>query len=92
MGGSRYGVIELSELATTISEGLPLAVTLALAVPIGRMMKDNNQVKNMDSCETMGSATTICPDKTGTLTENRMTVMRIYSTRLAIADATHQAM
>lgn len=63
-------------LVVAVPEGLPLAVTLALAVSIRRMTKDNNQVKHMDSCETMGSATTICSDKTGTLTENRMTAMR----------------
>jgi len=63
-------------LVVAVPEGLPLAVTLALAVSIRRMIQDNNQVKHMDSCETMGSATTICSDKTGTLTENKMTVMR----------------
>jgi len=64
-------------LVVAVPEGLPLAVTLSLAVSMNRMMEDNNQVKYMESCETMGSATTICSDKTGTLTENRMTVMRI---------------
>jgi Ca2+ transporting ATPase len=65
-------------LVVAIPEGLPLAVTLSLAISMGRMTKDNNQVKHMESCETMGSATTICSDKTGTLTENRMTVMRVF--------------
>ncbi len=73
-----FFITSVTILVVAIPEGLPLAVTLSLAVSISRMMKDNNQVKNLDSCETMGSATTICSDKTGTLTENRMTVMRIY--------------
>lgn len=84
----RFGVEDLSKvlgffitaitiLVVAVPEGLPLAVTLALAVSMRRMMKDNNQVKHMDATETMGSATTICSDKTGTLTENRMTTMKI---------------
>jgi len=69
-------VTAVTILVVAIPEGLPLAVTLSLAISMRRMTRDNNQVKHMDSCETMGSATTICSDKTGTLTENRMTVMR----------------
>jgi len=70
-----YFIVAITILVVAVPEGLPLAVTLALAVSMRRMTEDANQVKHMDSCETMGSATTICSDKTGTLTENKMTVM-----------------
>ena len=73
-----FFITAVTILVVAVPEGLPLAVTLALAVSIRRMIKDNNQVKHLDSCETMGSATTICSDKTGTLTENKMTVMRAH--------------
>lgn len=61
-----------------VPEGLPLAVTIALAYSVKKMMKDNNLVRHLDACETMGNATTICSDKTGTLTTNRMTVVRAF--------------
>ncbi len=57
-----------------IPEGLPLAVTISLAYSVQRMQADNNLVRHMAACETMGGATNICSDKTGTLTENLMTV------------------
>ncbi|CAG8462122.1 26034_t:CDS:2 [Dentiscutata erythropus] len=62
-------------VVVAVPEGLPLAVTLALAYATTRMLKDNNLVRILSSCETMGNATTICSDKTGTLTQNRMTVV-----------------
>ncbi|KAK4955481.1 plasma membrane calcium, partial [Elasticomyces elasticus] len=62
-------------VVVAVPEGLPLAVTLALAFATKRMMKDNNLVRVLRSCETMGNATSICSDKTGTLTQNVMTVV-----------------
>ena len=59
-----------------VPEGLPLAVTISLGFSMKRMMKDKNFVRRLQACETMGGATTICSDKTGTLTENQMTVVK----------------
>jgi magnesium-transporting ATPase (P-type) len=71
-----FFITAVTILVVAVPEGLPLAVTLSLAVAIRRMAKDNNQVKLMEASETMGSATCICSDKTGTLTSNRMTCVR----------------
>ncbi|KAL9408179.1 hypothetical protein AB3S75_046683 [Citrus x aurantiifolia] len=65
-------------IVVAIPEGLPLAVTLTLAYSMKRMMADQAMVRKLSACETMGSATTICTDKTGTLTENRMTVKKFW--------------
>ena len=73
-----YVVTGITILVVAVPEGLPLAVTLALAFSTIQMLKDNNLVKHLYACETMGSATTICSDKTGTLTTNRMTVTRVF--------------
>ena len=69
------GTIAVTILVVAVPEGLPLAVTISLAFSVIKMMKDNNLVRHMDACEVMGTCTTICSDKTGTLTENRMTVV-----------------
>lgn len=69
-----YVLQSVGLLAVAIPEGLPLSLTISTAFCSSQMSSENNLVKTLDSCETMGSATTICTDKTGTLTTNRMTV------------------
>jgi len=68
-------VIAVTIVAVAVPEGLPLAVTISLAYSMKKMMNDNNLVRHLQACETMGSATMICSDKTGTLTQNKMTVV-----------------
>ncbi|KAG1326882.1 putative Calcium-transporting ATPase 5, plasma membrane-type [Cocos nucifera] len=77
------GAIKILTVAVTIvvvavPEGLPLAVTLTLAYSMRKMMADKALVRRLSACETMGSATTICSDKTGTLTLNQMTIVEAY--------------
>ncbi|KAF9910365.1 hypothetical protein BX616_010882 [Lobosporangium transversale] len=62
-------------IVVAVPEGLPMAVTLALAYATTQMLKDNNLVRVLSACETMGNATTVCSDKTGTLTQNKMAVV-----------------
>lgn len=71
----RIFIVAVTIVVVAVPEGLPLAVTLALAFATTRMLKDNNLVRYLKACETMGNATTICSDKTGTLTENKMTTV-----------------
>ncbi|XP_062404017.1 plasma membrane calcium-transporting ATPase 4 [Sardina pilchardus] len=73
----KFFIIGVTVLVVAVPEGLPLAVTISLAYSVKKMMKDNNLVRHLDACETMGNATAICSDKTGTLTMNRMTVVQI---------------
>lgn len=68
-------IVAVTVIVVAVPEGLPLAVTLALAFATTRMVKLNNLVRILKSCETMGNATTVCSDKTGTLTTNVMTVV-----------------
>lgn len=68
-------IVAVTIIVVAVPEGLPLAVTLALAFATTRMLRDNNLVRLLRACETMGNATTVCSDKTGTLTQNKMTVV-----------------
>ncbi|KAI1371451.1 plasma membrane calcium-transporting ATPase [Hypoxylon crocopeplum] len=68
-------IVAVTIIVVAVPEGLPLAVTLALAFATTRLLKENNLVRVLRACETMGNATAICSDKTGTLTTNRMTVV-----------------
>eukprot|EP01095_Lingulamoeba_sp_RSL-Kostka_P012906 TRINITY_DN5214_c2_g1_i1.p1 TRINITY_DN5214_c2_g1~~TRINITY_DN5214_c2_g1_i1.p1 ORF type:complete len:991 (-),score=438.81 TRINITY_DN5214_c2_g1_i1:99-3038(-) len=73
-----FFIIAITIIVVAVPEGLPLAVTIALAYSMKKMVKDNNFVKHLKACETMGGATDICSDKTGTLTLNRMEVKQGY--------------
>nr|KYP68910.1 Calcium-transporting ATPase 8, plasma membrane-type [Cajanus cajan] len=84
VGDAIDGAIKIVTVAVTIvvvavPEGLPLAVSLTLAYSMRKMMADKALVRRLSACETMGSATTICSDKTGTLTMNQMTVVEAYA-------------
>ncbi|XP_030231431.1 plasma membrane calcium-transporting ATPase 2 isoform X6 [Gadus morhua] len=81
----KFFIVGVTVLVVAVPEGLPLAVTISLAYSVKKMMKDNNLVRHLDACETMGNATAICSDKTGTLTTNRMTAVQCY-----IADVHHK--
>ena len=73
----RYFMMAVTLIVMAVPEGLPMAVTLALALNMRRMLKSNNLVRKLTASETMGAVTVICTDKTGTLTQNRMTVSAV---------------
>lgn len=73
-----YFMIAVTLIVVSVPEGLPMSVTLSLALSMNRMLKTNNLVRKMHACETMGATTVICTDKTGTLTQNQM---QVYETR-----------
>jgi len=75
----RFLVVGVTVFVVAVPEGLPLAVAITLSLSVGKMQNDNCLVRHMSSCETMGSATTICSDKTGTLTTGKMTVVKVWS-------------
>mmetsp|Transcript_43410 Transcript_43410/g.88814 ORF Transcript_43410/g.88814 Transcript_43410/m.88814 type:complete len:1057 (+) Transcript_43410:288-3458(+) len=79
----RFLVVGVTVFVVAVPEGLPLAVTIALAFSVKKMMADQNLVRHLSACETMGSATTICSDKTGTLTTGKMTVVKVWSNMTA---------
>lgn len=68
-------IVVVTIIVVAVPEGLPLAVTLALAFATTRMLRDHNLVRHLKACEVMGNATTICSDKTGTLTQNKMQIV-----------------
>ncbi|MCC8034591.1 MAG: calcium-translocating P-type ATPase, PMCA-type [Rikenellaceae bacterium] len=75
----RIFMVCVAIMVMAVPEGLPMSITLSLAMSMRRMLKTNNLVRKMDACETMGAVTVICTDKTGTLTMNRMTVSEMVT-------------
>lgn len=73
-----YFMVAVTLIVVSVPEGLPMSVTLSLALSMNRMLKTNNLVRKMHACETMGATTVICTDKTGTLTQNQM---QVFETR-----------
>ncbi|MCK9639855.1 MAG: calcium-translocating P-type ATPase, PMCA-type [Prolixibacteraceae bacterium] len=71
-----YFMVSVTLIVVAVPEGLPMSVTLSLALSMRRMLQSNNLVRKMHACETMGATTVICTDKTGTLTQNKMKVFR----------------
>lgn len=71
-------VLSITIVVVAVPEGLPLAVTISLAYSVMKMKEDNNLVRRLDASETMGGADQICSDKTGTLTQNKMSVVEVY--------------
>lgn len=82
----KYFMMAVTLIVVSVPEGLPMSVTLSLALNMRRMLATNNLVRKMHACETMGAVTVICTDKTGTLTQNKM---QVYETQFP-ALATHE--
>ena len=85
-------ILCITIIVVAIPEGLPLAVTLSLSFSVKKMMDDNNLVRHMQACETMGGANYICTDKTGTLTRNKMHVVTLYNNgnKVNVNDIDHE--
>lgn len=79
----KYFMMAVTLIVVAVPEGLPMSVTLSLALNMRRMLKTNNLVRKMHACETMGAITVICTDKTGTLTQNQM---QVYESQLKDED------
>lgn len=73
-----FFIIAITVVVVAMPEGLPLAVTISLAYSVMKMKKENNLVRKIEASETMGGADQICTDKTGTLTQNKMTVRGLW--------------
>lgn len=82
----KYFMVSVTLIVMAVPEGLPMAVTLALALNMRRMLKSNNLVRKLHACETMGAVTVICTDKTGTLTQNKMQVQEMWTAGGSEAD------
>ena len=89
----KYFMMAVTLIVMAVPEGLPMAVTLALALNMRRMLKSNNLVRKLQASETMGAVTCICTDKTGTLTENRMTVanLEVRGEKLEVRETLYRA-
>jgi len=74
----KFAIIGIVIIVVAVPEGLPLAVMISLAFAIGQMLNDDCAVKKLASCEIMGGANNICSDKTGTLTNNSMEVVKMF--------------
>ena len=74
-----FFIIAITIVVVAMPEGLPLAVTISLAYSVMKMKQENNLVRKLDASETMGGADQICTDKTGTLTQNKMTVRGLWT-------------
>ena len=81
-----FFILGVTVVVVAIPEGLPLAVTLSLAFSVKKMLDDENLVRKMEACETMGGANNICSDKTGTLTMNQMTLTTFWNGELMKAE------
>jgi Ca2+-transporting ATPase len=90
LGAIEYGLatlmIAITLIVVSVPEGLPMSITMSLALSMRRMLATNNLVRKMHACETMGATTVICTDKTGTLTQNRMSVhaVDVYGDRAVL--------
>lgn len=76
-----YFIIGIVVIVVAVPQGLPLSVTLSLAFSVKKMLKDQNLVRRLEACETMGGANNICSDKTGTLTMNKMILTEVWNAK-----------